>query len=201
MSTNNIENDCKSKLITCKNCRQEILAEKMFLHEGFCIRNNVFCDHCEQIFLKEDYKEHIKNLPINMNNKKSDSQSNSQRSPETCSESGKPNSNLGNNDNVINKNENIEEIFNNPSVEVVQMPPTELFHINKPIIISEYGQIVSNNNQNQFLLPYLGINPFQINKKSEQMLDEIIKNYEIYKENNTINRNSYKIEDLHRLLT
>ena len=202
MSTDNIENPKdKPKLIICKNCHQEILEEKMFLHEGFCLRNNIFCEHCEKIFLKEDYNEHIKSIQKNLDNKKMDSQSHSQRSPETCSESVKPNSFKEHNDNINNRNENIEEIFNNPSIEVVQMPPTEFFHINKPIIISEYGQIVSNNNQNQFLLPYLEINPFQINPKNEQMLDEIINNDEIFKENNIINRNSYKIEDLHRLLS
>ena len=42
--------------IRCDNCRQDIERKKMFLHEGFCHRNNVFCEHCEQVFLKEDYE-------------------------------------------------------------------------------------------------------------------------------------------------
>ena len=48
------------KMITCKNCRQDIEAEKMFLHEGFCQRNNIFCDHCQKVFLKKDYEKHFK---------------------------------------------------------------------------------------------------------------------------------------------
>ena len=46
--------------IKCKNCRQFICADKMFLHEGFCNRNNVFCEHCERVFLKKDYNYHLK---------------------------------------------------------------------------------------------------------------------------------------------
>ena len=48
------------KLIKCKNCRQEIEEEKMFLHEGFCQRNNIFCEHCQKVFLKKDYNKHLK---------------------------------------------------------------------------------------------------------------------------------------------
>ena len=54
------------KLIHCKNCRQDIQANKMFLHEGFCHRNNIYCDHCKKVFLKKDYENHFK---INSNKK------------------------------------------------------------------------------------------------------------------------------------
>ena len=55
----------ESKNIICKICRQPILESKMFLHEGFCSRNNVFCQHCEGVFLKQDYEDHIKNISKN----------------------------------------------------------------------------------------------------------------------------------------
>ena len=191
-----------SKLIICKNCRQEILEDKMFLHEGFCLRNNVFCEHCEKVFLKNDYDDHIKNIPKNLTKmKKSDSQSQSQKSPETCSESGKLNSVTEHNDSMNTLNDNIESLYPTPSLEFVQMPPTELFHINNPIIISENGKIVSSKNKNEYLLPYLGINPMETNPKTEEILDEMINQGEIFKENNTISRNSYKIEDLQKLLS
>ena len=202
MSTNKTKNQKdKSNLIICKNCCQEILKDKMFLHEGFCLRNNSYCEHCEKVFLKKDYEEHIKNIPKNLSKQKSDSQSQSQKSPETRSESVKPNSTTEHNDSMNNLNDNIESLYPTPSLEFVQMPPTELFHINNPIIISENGQIVSDKNKNEFLLPYLGINFFQNSKKSDEILDGIINQGEIFKENNTISRNSYKIEDLEKLLS
>lgn len=44
------------------------------------------------------------------------------------------------------------------------MPLTEEYTtINNPIIISPNGQIVSNKNKNDYLLPYLGINLIQNN--------------------------------------
>ena len=39
-----------NKLVYCKNCHQDIESNKMFLHEGFCFRKNVFCEHCEKVF-------------------------------------------------------------------------------------------------------------------------------------------------------
>ena len=190
----------KSTIIMCKNCHQDILEDKMFLHEGFCLRNNVYCEHCEKVFLKKDYEDHVKNIPKNLSKKKSDSQSQSQKSPETHSESGKPNSTTEHNDSMNNFNDNIESLYPTPSLEFVQMPPTELFHINNPIIIAENGQIVSNKNKNEFLLPYLGINAFQPSQKGEEVLEGIINQGEIFKENNSISRNSYKVEELEKLL-
>ena len=67
MSTSKSKNQKdKSKLTMCKNCHQDILKDKMFLHEGFCIRNNVYCEHCERVFLKNDYEDHIKTIPKNL---------------------------------------------------------------------------------------------------------------------------------------
>ena len=53
------------------------------------------------------------------------------------------------------------------------MPIVEQFTIRNPIIISENGQILSNKNKNEFLLPYFGINNVQNNNISS---DEFFKN-------------------------
>ena len=47
------------KYIKCKNCRQDILESKMFLHEGFCLRNNKLCPECDKVFLIQEYDEHL----------------------------------------------------------------------------------------------------------------------------------------------
>ena len=43
----------------CENCKKNILSSKMFLHEGFCIRNNTVCPKCEKVILKKDYEAHM----------------------------------------------------------------------------------------------------------------------------------------------
>ena len=50
--------------IKCKNCHQEILSSKMFLHEGFCLRNNKLCPECDKVFLVQEYEEHLKTHSI-----------------------------------------------------------------------------------------------------------------------------------------
>jgi len=50
----------EEKYIKCKNCRQNILESKMFLHEGFCLRNNKLCPECDKFFLVQEYDEHLK---------------------------------------------------------------------------------------------------------------------------------------------
>ena len=170
----------------CTNCRQEILKEKMFLHEGFCFRNNVFCEHCGKIFLKKDYEEHKNRLSKNSNINKNDSLSQS-----TKSESLKQNLD----ENIF---ENSMKLNNVPSTEFIHMPITELFHINQPIIISEQGQIVSGRNNNECLLPYLGIKTLLNSKGSDlgnKFLDDMINQGEIFKEHNLLTRNSYIIEN------
>ena len=46
---------------TCSNCRKKILSSKMFLHEGFCMRNNKYCEKCGKIVLIKDFDDHIQN--------------------------------------------------------------------------------------------------------------------------------------------
>ena len=48
------------KYVKCKNCHQEISESKIFLHEGFCLRNNKLCPECDKVFLVQEYDEHIK---------------------------------------------------------------------------------------------------------------------------------------------
>ena len=149
-SSNFNEKEDKEELdtIMCDNCRQDIERKKMFLHEGFCHRNNVFCEHCEQVFLKEDYEQHIIDLPKNLTSKKDDISKNSNKSTSNEEEATIP---------VISQQ--ITTINPNTSLEFVHLPLVEEYTINTPIVISESGEIVSNKNKNEFLLPFLGINP------------------------------------------
>ena len=184
-----------SDVIKCKNCRQDILKDKMFLHEGFCARNNVYCEHCEKVFLKKDYEEHVKLFKHSLSNKESNSPTNSQKSKETQSETFKPNSFIEENDNLSNT----IPLVPKPSLEIVQMPITELYKINAPIFVSETGQIINNKNKSENILPFLGLN-FRSSKVSEKILDDIIEQGDIFKENNTISQNCYDVQGLSNLV-
>ena len=194
-------NSTETSKIECKNCHQEIQADKMFLHEGFCLRNNVYCDKCQEVFLKKDFDNHIKYEHKNLTKKKKETPSQNKNNNDNELENINPNSINVNNDclNYINENENIEKLYPKPSLEFVQMPTTELFKINEPIII-ENGKIISNKNKNEFLLPHLGYEVFQNSKKSEEILNEVINNGEIFKEKNKISNNSYSIEQLKKIV-
>ena len=69
--------------------------------------------------------------------------------------------------------------------EYIEMPMVEEYKINKPIIISENGQILSNKNNNEALLPYLGINSAKSNNK-DNLVEEIITNQDEFTEINPI---------------
>ena len=135
-----------NKLVYCKNCHQDIESNKMFLHEGFCFRNNVFCEHCEKVFLKKDYTEHKKEIKKNkkIKSKKAESSNNSKKS-------------TSNEDLPTIIQHSITTINPQTSLEFVHMPVVEEISINTPIIINEEGNIVSNKNKNEYLLPILGI--------------------------------------------
>ena len=135
----------ESKITRCKTCRQDIATEKMFLHEGFCQRNNVFCEHCEKVFLKNDYDEHLKDLRNSINSSKSTAIDENEPIP------------------VVNVMPVIKQSITttiNPNTiyEYVEMPFTEEYKVNNPIVISESGSIISSQNKNEFILPSLGIN-------------------------------------------
>ena len=160
----------KKKLIQCKNCRQDILAEKMFLHEGFCNRNNIFCEHCQKVFLKKDYEKHLKSTTI----KKSMKYLKTPDRPKRREKEAKIQ--------TIN-------IYTSPVItkrkttfEYIEMPMTEQYKVNNPIIISENGQIVSHQNNNEYLLPYFGINSPKNNDKNSVLDDIIISQDEFYEE-------------------
>ena len=168
-SKNKIKVTKKPKVIRCTNCRQDISSEKMFLHEGFCHRNNKYCEHCDQVFLKEDYEKHVKKLSNKKINEKEKISINNEIEIEGTQKANK----IKQNEN-INENNIKEEIatvvkksvttINPESVEYLHMPLTEEYTtINNPIVISPYGQIVSNRNKNEYLLPYWGINLTQNN--------------------------------------
>ena len=186
----------ESDEVKCKICHQYISKSKMFLHEGFCSRNNVFCDHCEKVFLKKDYEEHVKLIKKKKTTKEVGSPSNSQKSKETQSETMKPSSYTEENDNISN---NMVPLVPKPSLEIVQMPITELYKINAPIFVSETGQIISDKNKNSSLLPFLGIN-FRSSKDSEKLLEDIIDQGDIFNENNSISENCYDFQGLSSIL-
>lgn len=150
------------KLIKCKNCRQEIEEEKMFLHEGFCQRNNIFCKHCQKVFLKKDYNKHLK-----LSTKKSMRYLKTPERPRRREKEAK-----------------IQQIniYTSPIItkrkttfEYIEMPMTEQYKVNNPIIISENGQILSNENKNEYLLPYFGINsPNNNNERNNILMDDLL---------------------------
>lgn len=134
--------DSNEPKIKCENCRQEIIAKKMFLHEGFCKRNNVFCQHCERVYLKKDYDAHL--LEISKKKK--------QNSKELKSNSKK----------CLDEREEVSSLKNHdqpPKTKKIQI--IEQYKINNPIIISPFGEIISKKNTNEFILPYLGIQQSQ----------------------------------------
>ena len=132
----------ESKFTRCETCHQDILSEKMFLHEGFCRRNNIFCEHCEKVFLKTDFDEHLKDLRNSINSAKSTDIDEKENIP------------------VIKEIKQTITTVVNPNIryEFVEMPSIEEYKINTPIIISENGNILSSGNNNEYILPYLGIN-------------------------------------------
>ena len=146
MSSENFsEKKAESLYTKCENCRQNILSDKMFLHEGFCQRNNTYCDHCDKVFLKTDYEEHLKDLRNSMTN--------SAKSTDIDETEYIP---------IIHeiKQSITTTTTVNPNTyyEFVEMPLTEEYTINSPIVISEGGQILSSQNNNDYILLYLGIN-------------------------------------------
>ncbi|KAL2047578.1 hypothetical protein N7G274_000619 [Stereocaulon virgatum] len=44
----------------CSNCHQAVPKRTMFLHQNFCLRNNILCPHCQSVFQKSspEWKNH-----------------------------------------------------------------------------------------------------------------------------------------------
>ena len=122
--------------IKCKYCRQYILSNKMFLHEGFCQRNNIFCEHCEKVYLRGDYEKHILDISKDLSNK------NKENIFKRLKSSFKSFINDSENNTFkINKNEQIYE----------KIPVMEEYKIRKPIILAPDGSVVNYKNSEKFL--------------------------------------------------
>ena len=82
------------------------------------------------------------------------------------------------------------------------MPMTEEYKINKPIIISEDGHILSNKNKNEYLLPFFGIKNVKkndTNTNNKELFDNdinqiILNQTDLFKESNLINISNYDID-------
>ena len=112
--------------IKCKSCRQYISSDKMFLHEGFCNKNNIFCEHCEQVFLREEYDRHILEISKNLSIK------NKQSVIKRLSTDFKEFLNKSINDDI-----KVRQIKRNS----MRIPIIEEYRIRKPIYIGPYSDI------------------------------------------------------------
>ena len=112
--------------IKCKSCRQYISSDKMFLHEGFCNKNNIFCEHCEQVFLRKEYDRHILDISKNLSIK------NKQSVIKRLSTDFKEFLNKSINDDI-----KVRQIKRNS----MRIPIIEEYRIRKPIYIGPYSDI------------------------------------------------------------
>ena len=46
--------------VQCKNCHQWVPQRTLMLHENFCLRNNILCSHCQNVFQKRstEWQDH-----------------------------------------------------------------------------------------------------------------------------------------------
>ena len=127
--------------IKCKSCRQYIPSHKMFLHEGFCQKNNIFCEHCDQVFLRKDYDQHI--LEISKNLSKTNKDSIIKRLKTDFKDF--KNDNYNNND-YFTKEKNVKK----KSMKIT-IPIIEQLTIRKPIVIGPYGNILPAKNDDYLI--------------------------------------------------
>ena len=127
--------------IKCKSCRQYIPSHKMFLHEGFCQKNNIFCEHCDQVFLRKDYDQHI--LEISKNLSKTNKDSIIKRLKTDFKDF--KNDNYNNND-YFTKEKNVKK----KSMKIT-IPIIEQLTIRKPIVIGPYGNILHAKNDDYLI--------------------------------------------------
>ena len=158
--------------IICNICHQPILESKMFLHEGCCSRNNVFCQHCKKVFLKEEYEKHINDIFYNSNKNKSNSEESKKEKPKGT-------------DKI--QNNKVEK--KNPKNEFIQMPMVEQHKINNPIVISD-GGIIQNNNKNDYLFPFFGIKTSENNDKMSNIKEYFENNVNLKKKDSLKESNS-----------
>ena len=123
MSSENFNKNNSDNFIKCTNCHQNILESKMFLHEGFCLRNNTYCFECGQVVLKKDFEKHLNN---HANLKTQNNSFNKKEQIENVSQEKKTSSILIN---QINNNEYVKMSFQKPKKK-------EIIKYNEPIIIT-----------------------------------------------------------------
>ena len=192
-----IKNEKEPEIVKCPNCRQDIEAKKMFLHEGFCNRNNVFCEHCEKVYLKSDYEKHIKKYKKEKPKEDNENLNTDKKFEQIIKSKDSLQSTSTAEDKEVATVIKQSKITINPeSLEYIHMPLTEEYKINNPIVISENGQILSNKNKNDYILSILGINhipnyynDFNITSNGANIIKE---NQDYY--------NNYMIDDINNIL-
>ena len=157
----------KEILIKCNNCRQFISTKKMFLHEGFCNRNNVFCEHCESVFLKKDYNYHILEISRNLSPKNRESISNQIKKNFKKLKIDK------------NEEQTAQSAKSDLGKELIQL--IEEYKINNPSL-SPSREIISKKNKNEFILPMLGIE----HKRADSSKNIYLNHNNIFNINNKI---------------
>ena len=130
MSSNNKNSpdnpDNSEKYIKCTNCHQNILSSKMFLHEGFCLRNNTYCFECGKVILKKDFETHLND---HTNLKKENKSNKGIQKIENNNQQENKSPFLIN---QINYNSCVNMSFQNPQQK-------EIIKYNEPIIITTSG--------------------------------------------------------------
>ena len=141
MSSENFNKNSSDNFIKCTNCHQNILESKMFLHEGFCLRNNTYCFECGQVVLKKDFEIHLNN---HANLKTQNNSSNKNEQIENVSNEKKTSSILIS---QINNNECVKMSFQKPKKK-------EIIKYNEPIIITtpENNELRSPEEYKEFFL-------------------------------------------------
>ena len=129
--------------IKCNSCRQYIPSSKMFLHEGFCQKNNIFCEHCEKVFLRNDYDAHILEISKNLSNTNKESIIKRIKTDFKGFKSDK--SNINKNDNNIIHRTIDSKRLNNKKIRI-KIPVLEEYKIRKPIVIEPNGNITYGKN-------------------------------------------------------
>ena len=142
--------------IKCKSCRQNIAANKMFLHEGFCQKNNIFCEHCEKVFMWKDYDNHILEISKNLTKKNRETIIKRLVTDFKGFKSDITDNNINYNINYNNINYNNNTIDNSIKEnhyrkKVIKVPIIEEYKIRKPIEIDSNGNIIKSKNSDSLL--------------------------------------------------
>lgn len=132
--------------VECKTCRQYIPTYKMFLHEGFCQKYNIFCEHCDKVFLRKDYDEHILEISKNLSNKNKETIIKRLNTDFKGFKSDFIN-------NETDKNINSVKLNNYTKIKKTQVkiPIMEEYSIRKPIVIGPNGDIIYSKNNDHLL--------------------------------------------------